>query len=548
MLPAILFEPNGYLPAKDGKIMGRQSAGDGFLRAAVSARRGRPLVGYTPHRASWLAFQARVAEIDPTAETRWLPANRLEALADFGVLYRPDANIAVSAAPRLRVGPAAYSICGVTHTLCTAGSMAQFGLLTVDAVMPWDAVVCTSAVAAQVISDELAERAAYLAWRFGQPVQAPRPQLPVIPLGVHAADFAIADGDRAAARAALGLAEDETAALFAGRLSFNGKAHPYPMYAGLEAVAQRTGARIALIHAGQFASRAIEEAFHQATAAICPSVRCLFVDGRDAAAYARGWAAADLFVSLADSIQETFGITPIEAMASGLPVVVSDWDGYKDTVRDGVDGFRIATWQAGPGAGEAAARGYETSGDYEAYLLRTSLAVALDHVQLVDRLAALVTDPDLRRRMGAAAQAQARAVFDWAVVFAQYEALWDELAAIRARDGALAEGAPRAMPGARDPFTAFASFATQPVTPGTRVSPTPQASAARYAELIAQPLLRGMAAPEAVVASLLQAAQPGATVAALAEATGLSVAVVMELASRLAKLDLLRLDWPAESG
>ena len=28
-------------------------------------------------------------------------------------------------------------------------------------------------------------------------------------------------------------------------------------------------------------------------------------------------------------------------MAAGLPVVVSDWDGYRDTVRDGVDGFRI---------------------------------------------------------------------------------------------------------------------------------------------------------------------------------------------------------------
>jgi len=28
-------------------------------------------------------------------------------------------------------------------------------------------------------------------------------------------------------------------------------------------------------------------------------------------------------------------------MASGLPVLVSDWDGYKDTVIDGETGYRI---------------------------------------------------------------------------------------------------------------------------------------------------------------------------------------------------------------
>ena len=48
-----------------------------------------------------------------------------------------------------------------------------------------------------------------------------------------------------------------------------------------------------------------------------------------------------MFCSLPDSVEETFGIVPIEAMAAGLPVVVSDWDGYKDTVRDNVDGFEF---------------------------------------------------------------------------------------------------------------------------------------------------------------------------------------------------------------
>ena len=30
-------------------------------------------------------------------------------------------------------------------------------------------------------------------------------------------------------------------------------------------------------------------------------------------------------------------------MAAGVPVVVSDWDGYRYTVNDGVEGFRVPT-------------------------------------------------------------------------------------------------------------------------------------------------------------------------------------------------------------
>ena len=41
-------------------------------------------------------------------------------------------------------------------------------------------------------------------------------------------------------------------------------------------------------------------------------------------------------------MQESFGLAPIEAMAAGLPVIASDWDGLRDTVSPDV-GIRVPT-------------------------------------------------------------------------------------------------------------------------------------------------------------------------------------------------------------
>src|SRR4029077_15034949 len=142
-----------------------------------------------------------------------------------------------------------------------------------------------------------------------------------------------------------------------------------------------------LVIAGQAHTEAMMALFRSGLATFCPDVRTVFVDGKDAGAYRGAWAGADLFISLADSIQETFGITPLEAMAAGLPALVSDWDGYKDTVRDGLDGLRIRTWAPQPGGGAAIGVGYETGAlSYEQYLARSNTAVAVDTGELAVRL------------------------------------------------------------------------------------------------------------------------------------------------------------------
>ena len=512
--------------------MGRQAAGTGFLRAAVQARGDEPLAAYTPFPSSAESFRRTVAEIDPAATTVWIPGQRLDLLAQAGVLYRPDQILGPMARQRLRVGPAAYSLCGVTHTLATHTTLDAVAKILVEPVMPWDALVCTSTAALAGVNAVLDRETEYQCWRSGRDSAAPRPLLPVIPLGVHCADFAFTDDERSQARQALALGAETVAVLFAGRLSIGAKFHPYAAHPARPAEDRRghrphdspVAGGTGLQRRGypRTASRSRNGRLLPPASARCSPRR----QGRLWPAPA--WAAADIFISMADSIQETFGITPVEAMAAGLPALVSDWNGYKDTVRDGVDGFRIATWTPPPGDGEIIAHDHEIGlTDYENYLSRCNTAVAVDVGQLGARLAELVTDEPMRRRMGAAGRARARSVFDWSVVFASYQALWDEQTAIRRKAAAdpasrawLAR-APRSGADHMGPFDTFAAYPTHHVTARTRVSLASDLTPEGYRELITQQLLAlSPVAPELVDLVLAALRDGPTTVEGLARAAG----------------------------
>ena len=168
-------------------------------------------------------------------------------------------------------------------------------------------------------------------------------QLPLLPLGVDQAALLEQRADQSSRnflRRHLRLAEKDVLVLWLGRLSFFEKAYPQGMFIALQKAAQRCGRRLHFVMAGWFPGGESDHSRYQEVARFhAPDVPVHFLDGKNPEVVRCCWAAADLFLSLVDNPQETFGLAPVEAMAAGLPVVVSDWDGYRYTVSDGVEGF-----------------------------------------------------------------------------------------------------------------------------------------------------------------------------------------------------------------
>jgi hypothetical protein len=139
------------------------------------------------------------------------------------------------------------------------------------------------------------------------------------------------------------------------------------------------------------------------------------------------YAACDVFVSPADTPSESFGLTIVEAMACGRPVVASDWDGYKELIVHGETGFKVRTdWADCLGELNQVAPLLA----WDQQHLHVGQSVSVDVGQMAGYLTQLLTNGELREEMGRRGRARVEALYDWPAVIAQWEALWGELAAI----------------------------------------------------------------------------------------------------------------------
>ncbi|HEY0710829.1 MAG TPA: glycosyltransferase family 4 protein, partial [Polyangia bacterium] len=201
-----------------------------------------------------------------------------------------------------------------------------------------DAVICSSQAGRNAVAACFARAGAALGRSNDD---GPGCALPVIPLGVDAE--ALTGGARDKTRARLGVGAEAALVLGMGRFTEYDKMDLFPLLQAFRGVVERIAEparKPVLLLAGARQGTKTPEMVQlwAKLLGIADRVR-LEIDFADAEK-ANLLAAADVFVSPSDNPQETFGLSVVEAMAAGLPVVVSDFDGYKDTVTEAV-GIRV---------------------------------------------------------------------------------------------------------------------------------------------------------------------------------------------------------------
>jgi hypothetical protein len=205
---------------------------------------------------------------------------------------------------------------------------------------------------------------------------------------------------------------------------------------------------------------------------MAPSVAFHHVDGGDRDV-AEVWSAADIFCSLSDNVQESFGLTVIEAMAAELPVVVSNWDGYREAVRHGENGILVDSYLPSISLADAAYRYVSGMDNYDQFIGGLSQFCMIDLRQAADWFVRLAGDEGLRREIGAAARRTIEAAYEWRVVLPRYRELWrEQFAAVEsARQGDSA----RSTTWRRyDPALVFAGFPSARLNADTSLASGPQ--------------------------------------------------------------------------
>ncbi|MBU2550130.1 MAG: glycosyltransferase family 4 protein [Proteobacteria bacterium] len=324
----------------------------------------------------------------------------------------------------------------VTHTISYREIISETFKKLLPGPMPFDALVATSRSAAEVVQRNLDFLSRGLARLFGENL-AYSGRIERIPLGVDTDRFQ--PRDRLAARRRLGLPDRAFVILSLARFNYFLKMDLLPLLHFWRRSPVRKGALLILAGAEEIGYSAMLQG----------QVRDL---GLEAGVLVRPnpnetvkadlLAAADVFISPVDNVQETFGLTVIEAAASGLPALVSDFDGYKDLVDPGRTGYLLPTaWAPDHPVGALLSA---TLLNNIGHLIQ-SQGTYVSLAELERRLAELRQHPEKRAEMGRQARQAAIRRFDWRVVIGLYETLWGELKA-----SALAyQGPPGPI---RDPF------------------------------------------------------------------------------------------------
>lgn len=361
------------------------------------------------------------------------PAIRISSTLDFlgGIdkysltaFFNPSGNFHQPLITRNQFGSRLYPVTVLTHGF-SLHSMLYDGFLRLllEGTYPCDSLICTSRASRTAMANILDQVAEQFNRKFRADIRYSG-RLDSIPLCVDTEKFR--PQDKTLLRKALKLPKDAIILLYMGYISVL-KADLLPLLQVFrELLKKHPGRQLLLVIAGT-RDTLYGQTLEQCIKGFSLSKHVRLMDSVSDETKRALTAAADVFVSPGDSIQESFGITPIEAMACGVPQVVADWDGYRDTVSHGETGFLVPTYWTKCDS-DLADTGHLLGWEFDHLALGQSVAIDVEAFQ--SYLHMIIENEQLRRTMGENSRRRAEALYSFPAVVKRYEELWSELAMI----------------------------------------------------------------------------------------------------------------------
>ena len=238
----------------------------------------------------------------------------------------------------------------------------------------------------------------------------------VIPFGIDLEKFPT-KSDKKTLRKAYNLPEEKVIFLHFSRLNPFTKMDVFPLIRDFEQSLGNEPDALLLI-AGEVHSKSYADELHKYVKEAHLETHIQFIHDLDQSRVHELFLLADVFTSMSDNSGETFGLTVVEAMAAELPVVITDWNGYKELIDDAKDGYKIPTYWM------------EETAEFNYWFNALSIinfgdrfiqSVAYDHPYCQRVLRDLYHDQNLRRTLGRHARLSAEKKFSTEVMMTRCE-------------------------------------------------------------------------------------------------------------------------------
>jgi glycosyltransferase involved in cell wall biosynthesis len=203
-----------------------------------------------------------------------------------------------------------------------------------------DALICASESSRDVVVRQLRHFEEHLSMAFGAHVAFPG-TVELVPFGIDTTFFRPLERERA--REQLGLSPNGHILLWYGRLEI-AKQDLLPLLLVTRRLREKNPTlELRLVIAGPESDAGYRRVLRKRAEELGIAAHVEFLDTVPRPKVPLLYNSSDVFACVSNAIYENFGITVLEAMACGVPVVAMDWAGYRDAIVPGISGFLIPT-------------------------------------------------------------------------------------------------------------------------------------------------------------------------------------------------------------